>query len=63
MLGAVLEVATGKTLDQMLDERIFESLGIDETSFYLSSDKSERSLAAMSLAPMDVPGIITIPIY
>ena len=26
----------------MLNERIFEPLGMDETSFYLSSDKSER---------------------
>ena len=42
VLGAVLEVAAGKTLDQVLDERIFEPLGMDETSFYLSSDKSER---------------------
>ena len=42
VLGAVLEVAAGKTLDQVLNERIFEPLGMDETSFYLSSDKSER---------------------
>ena len=38
----MLEVAAGKTLDQVLDERIFEPLGMDETSFYLSSDKAER---------------------
>ena len=42
VLGAVLEVAAGKALDQVLHERIFEPLGMDETSFYLSSDKSER---------------------
>ena len=42
VLGAVLEVAAGKTLDQVLDERIFEPLGMDETSFYLSSNKAER---------------------
>ena len=42
VLGAVLEVAAGKALDQVLNERIFEPLGMDETSFYLSSDKSER---------------------
>ena len=42
VLGAVLEVAAGKTLDQVLNERVFEPLGMDETSFYLSSDKSER---------------------
>jgi len=42
VLGAVLEVAAGKALDQVLNERIFEPLGMDETSFYLSSDKVER---------------------
>ncbi len=42
VLGAVLEVAAGKALDQVLNDRIFEPLGMDETSFYLSSDKSER---------------------
>lgn len=42
VLGAVLEVAAGKALDQVLNERIFEPLGMDETSFYLSSDKAER---------------------
>ena len=42
VLGAVLEVAAGKSLDQVLNERIFEPLGMDETSFYLSSDKAER---------------------
>ena len=42
VLGAVLEVAAGKALDQVLNERIFEQLGMDETSFYLSSDKAER---------------------
>lgn len=42
VLGAVLEVAAGKALDQVLNERIFEPLGMDDTSFYLSSDKAER---------------------
>lgn len=42
VLGAVLEVAAGKALDEVLNERIFEPLGMDETSFYLSSDKAER---------------------
>ena len=34
--------AAGKTLGQVLYERIFEPLDMDETTFYLSSDKSER---------------------
>lgn len=42
VLGAVLEVAAGQTLDVLLKERIFDPLGMDETSFYVSADKSAR---------------------
>ena len=39
VLGAVLEVAAGQTLDVILHERIFEPLGMDETTFYVPADK------------------------
>ena len=42
VLGAVLEVAAGKPLDAILNERIFEPLGMDETTFYVSAAKSSR---------------------
>lgn len=42
VLGAVLEVAAGQTLDVILNERIFEPLGMDETSFYVPADKASR---------------------
>jgi CubicO group peptidase (beta-lactamase class C family) len=42
VLGAVLEVAAGKPLDQLLQERIFDPLGMDETSFYVPSSKASR---------------------
>jgi CubicO group peptidase (beta-lactamase class C family) len=42
VLGAVLEVAAGKPLDAILNERIFEPLGMDETTFYVPSSKASR---------------------
>lgn len=42
VLGAVVEVAAGKTLDVVLEERIFAPLGMDETTFYVPMSKSNR---------------------
>jgi CubicO group peptidase (beta-lactamase class C family) len=42
VLGAVLEVAAGKTLDAVLNERIFSPLGMDETWFYVPMSKASR---------------------
>lgn len=42
VLGAVIEVAAGKSLDVLLKERIFDPLGMDETSFFVDSSKSSR---------------------
>lgn len=42
VLGAVLEVAAGQTLDVLLKERIFDPLGMDETWFYVPVSKSNR---------------------
>ncbi|MEQ8953396.1 MAG: serine hydrolase [Gammaproteobacteria bacterium] len=42
VLGAVLEVAGGKTLDLVLEERIFGPLGMDETSFWVAPEKRSR---------------------
>jgi CubicO group peptidase (beta-lactamase class C family) len=42
VLGAVLEVAAGQTLDVILDERIFAPLGMDETTFYVPASKASR---------------------
>ncbi len=41
VLGAVLEVASGKPLDVLLDEMIFTPLGMDDTSFYLPASKAK----------------------
>lgn len=42
VLGAVIEVAAGKPLDQLLDEQIFTPLGMDDTNFYLDEDEFDR---------------------
>lgn len=42
VLGAVLEVAGGNTLDLVLAERIFEPLGMDETTFWVPKSKVSR---------------------
>ena len=42
VLGAVLEVAAGKPLDELLNERILHPLGMDETTFYVPKSKSYR---------------------
>ncbi len=42
VLGAVLEVAGGKTLDVVLQERIFDPLGMDDTYFWVPKRESFR---------------------
>lgn len=42
VLGAVIEVAAGKPLDVLLEERIFNPLGMDETTFYVDKSKADR---------------------
>ncbi|MEQ1784548.1 MAG: serine hydrolase domain-containing protein, partial [Hyphomonadaceae bacterium] len=39
---AVLEVASGKTLDVLLNEKIFTPLGMNDTHFYLDEDEFNR---------------------
>ncbi|MGJ8690391.1 MAG: serine hydrolase domain-containing protein [Gammaproteobacteria bacterium] len=42
VLGAVIEVAAGKTLDVLLDDMIFTPLGMDDTSFYIDQSNASR---------------------
>jgi CubicO group peptidase (beta-lactamase class C family) len=42
VLGAVLEIASGKKLDALLQEKIFIPLGMDDTHFYLEPDEGSR---------------------
>ncbi len=45
LLGYVVEVVSGKTLDQFMHERIFEPLGMNDTYFYIPADKHSRLAA------------------
>ncbi len=49
VLGYLVEVVSGKSLDQFLKERIFEPLGMKDTFFYVPSDKVDRLAAAYTL--------------
>jgi len=42
ILGAVIEVASGKPLDQFLDEELFTPLGMDDTHFFVPEAKASR---------------------
>lgn len=42
VLGAVIEVAAGQPLDVLLQDRIFDPLGMDETWFYVPVSKATR---------------------
>ena len=42
VLGRVIEVASGMTFDEFLENRIFKPLGMKDTAFYVPPDKQDR---------------------
>src|SRR5580692_10977300 len=42
VLGRLVEVLSGKTLDQFFEERIFKPLGMKDTAFYVPEEKWSR---------------------
>lgn len=42
VLGAVIEISSGQTLERFMTENIFVPLGLDNSYFYLPPEKSER---------------------
>jgi CubicO group peptidase (beta-lactamase class C family) len=42
VLGRVLEIASGQTLDKFLDERVLKPLGMVDTAFFQTPDKADR---------------------
>ncbi len=42
VLGRVIEIASGQTLDKFLEARIFKPLGMTDTAFYHDADKAYR---------------------
>jgi CubicO group peptidase (beta-lactamase class C family) len=51
VLGRLVEVVSGKPLDEFLRVRIFEPLGMNDTYFYPPPDKRERLAAAYTYYP------------
>lgn len=49
--GVVVEVISGKTLDEFFRERIFEPLGMKDSSFYLPEDKASRLVPIYTRTP------------
>ena len=49
ILGALVEVASGQTLDAFLEAEIFGPLSMVDTSFYLAPEKAARLAAVYSL--------------
>ena len=51
VLGAVIEKASGKTLDRFFEERIFGPLGMGDTSFVVPAEKVHRLVNLHERAP------------
>jgi CubicO group peptidase (beta-lactamase class C family) len=51
VLGRLVEVASGKSLDEFLRTRIFEPLGMKDTYFYPPDNKLDRLAAAYTYYP------------
>jgi CubicO group peptidase (beta-lactamase class C family) len=62
VLGRLVEVISGQSLDQFLRQRLFEPLGMKDTYFYLPADKQARLVmlytenAAKETVPMPPQG-------
>jgi CubicO group peptidase (beta-lactamase class C family) len=61
VLGRIVEVASGRSLDKFFAERIFEPLGMIDTAFYVPRDKIDRFATNYGpnpqggLQPIDIP--------
>jgi len=42
VLGAVIEICSGQTLEKFMTQNIFDPLGLEDTYFYVPKDKAER---------------------
>ena len=51
VLGRVVEVVSGETLEDFYRERIFEPLGMDDTGFHVPAEKLGRFTAAYAPSP------------
>ncbi|MEO1305596.1 MAG: serine hydrolase domain-containing protein [Pseudomonadota bacterium] len=52
ILGRIVEVASGMSLDVFFRERIFGPLGMDDTDFFVPESKLDRLMACYSKSPI-----------
>jgi len=52
ILGAVIEVVSGQSLDQFLQDNILDPLGMIDTHFYLPESKTDRLATVYSSSPI-----------
>jgi CubicO group peptidase (beta-lactamase class C family) len=57
VLGRLVEVLSGETLDQFFENKIFKPLGMKDTAFFVSDDKWSRLAALYSPKPEGARGI------
>lgn len=50
-LGRIVEIASGQTFDQFLKQRLFDPLGMKDTSFVVANEKSPRLVTLYSRRP------------
>lgn len=58
ILGALIERVSGQRLDEFVNERILQPLGMTDTHFYLPKSKRDRLAAVYSFAP---DGVVRAP--
>jgi CubicO group peptidase (beta-lactamase class C family) len=51
VLGRLIEVVAGKPFAEVLTERVFEPLGMDETGFWVPPERADRLAALYALSP------------
>jgi CubicO group peptidase (beta-lactamase class C family) len=52
VLGAIIQVVTGKTLFENIDEIILQPLGMTRSSFQYSQEVADKEVAAMGYSPL-----------
>lgn len=51
VLGRVIEVCSGQSLDQFFSEHIFQPLGMKDTAFYVDAERADRLAALYAADP------------
>ena len=52
VLGAIIQVATGRTLYENIDEKILQPLGMERSSFQYSQEVEDSEVAAIGVSPL-----------